>query len=63
MEQFEGQFNSLVENTIKYITTSLGENTKKYITFSVLMEKQVTRIEKKGKDITKRDLFNLFTIY
>ena len=55
MEQFEGQFNSLVENTIKYTTTSLGENTKKYITFSVLMEKKVTRIDKKGKDITKRD--------
>ena len=31
----------------------LGENTEKYKTFSVLMEKEVTRIDKKGKEIIK----------
>ena len=33
--------------------TYLGENTEKYITFSVPIEKEVTRIDKNGKRITK----------
>ena len=37
VEEFEGQF------------TYLGENTEKYITFSVPIEKEVTRIDKKSK--------------
>ena len=31
----------------------LGENTKKYITFTVPIEKEVTRIDKNGEEITK----------
>ena len=33
--------------------TCLGENTEKYITFTVPIEKEVTRIDKKGEEITK----------
>ena len=40
-EEFERQF------------TSLGEDTEKYIPFSVPIKKEVTRIDKKGKEITK----------
>ena len=31
----------------------LGENTEKYITFTVPIEKEVTRIDKNGEEITK----------
>ena len=40
-EEFEEQF------------TCLRENTEKYITISVPIEKEVTRIDQKGKEITK----------
>ena len=33
--------------------TGLGENTEKYITFKVEIEKEVTRIDKNGEEITK----------
>ena len=33
--------------------TCLGENTEKYVTFTVLKEKEVTRIDKNGEEITK----------
>ena len=33
--------------------TCLGENTEKYITFTVPIEKEVTRIDKNGEQITK----------
>ena len=33
--------------------TCLGENTEKYITFTVPIEKEITRIDKKEKEITK----------
>ena len=33
--------------------TCLGENTEKYITFTVLIEKEVTRIDKSGEEIIK----------
>ena len=33
--------------------TCLGENTEKYITFTVSIEKEVTRINKNGEEITK----------
>ena len=33
--------------------TCLGKNSEKYITFSVPIEKQVTRIDKNGKEFTK----------
>ena len=46
-EQFEGQF------------TCLGENTEKCITFSVTIENEVTRIDKKEKDITKTISYRL----
>ena len=39
--------------------TCLGENTEKYITFTVPIEKEVTRIDKNGEEITK----NLLTYY
>ena len=40
-EEFKNQF------------TFLGENTEKYITFRVPIEKEVTRIDKNGEEITK----------
>ena len=40
-EEFEEQF------------TCLGEHTKKLLSFSVPIEKEVARIDKKGKEITK----------
>ena len=33
--------------------TCLGQNTEKYITFTVLIEKEVTRIDKYREEITK----------
>ena len=33
--------------------TCLGKNTEKYITFTVPIEKEVTRIDKNGEEITK----------
>ena len=33
--------------------TSLGKNTEKHITFTVPIEKEVTRIDKNGEEITK----------
>ena len=39
--------------------TCLGENTEKYITFTVPIEKEVTRIDKNGKKITKNISFIL----
>ena len=33
--------------------TSLGENTEKYITLTVPIDKEVTRIDKNGEEITK----------
>ena len=33
--------------------TCLGENTEKYVTFTVLIKKEVTRIDKNGEEITK----------
>ena len=38
--------------------TCLGENTKKYMTFTVPIEKEATRIDKNGEEITK----NIFYI-
>ena len=32
-----------------------GKNTEKYIAFSVLIEKEVTRIGKKGNEVTKTE--------
>ena len=46
-EKFEGQF------------TCLEENTEKYIIFSVPIEKDVTRTDEKGKDITKTIYYRL----
>ena len=41
-EEFKNQF------------TYLGENTEKYITFIILLEKEVTRIDKSGEKVTKK---------
>ena len=41
VEEFKKQF------------TCLGENTEKYITFTVPIEKEVTKIDKNGEEITK----------
>ena len=38
---------------------SLWENTEKYINFSVPMEKEVTRIDKKEKEVTKTISYRL----
>ena len=37
----------------------LGENTEKYITFSTAIEKEVIRIDKSGKEITKAISYKL----
>ena len=42
----------LVEELEKQFTF-LRENTKKYIIFTVPIEKQVTRIDKNGEEVTK----------
>ena len=39
--------------------TCLGENTEKCITFTAPIEKEVTRIDKNGEDITKNAYHNL----
>ena len=46
-EEFRGQFNCS------------GEHTEKYITFSVPVEKDVTRIDKNGKEIIKTISYRL----
>ena len=33
--------------------TCLGENTERYITFAVAIEKEVTRIDKNGEELTQ----------
>ena len=50
MEEFDNEF------------TCLEENPEKYITFTVPIEKQVTRINKNGKEITKKYALEI-TIY
>ena len=48
--------NSIIKELAKEFKkqfTCLGENTDKYITFTVPIEKEVTRIDKNGKDIKK----------
>ena len=51
----------LVEE-FKKLFTCLGENTEKYITFTVPIEKEVTRIDKNGEEVTKIYLLHI-TIY
>ena len=46
-EEFEGKF------------TCLGENTEKNISFTVPIEKEYKRIDKKGKGITKTTCYRL----
>ena len=42
--------------------TCLGENTEKKITFTVPLEKEITRIDKNGEEITKKYILHI-TIY
>ena len=42
--------------------TCLGENTGKYITFTVPIEKEVTRINKNGQEITRNISYVLWFI-
>ena len=42
--------------------TCLAENTEKYITFAVPIEKDIKRIDKNGKEITKKYILNI-TVY
>ena len=39
--------------------TCLGENTEEYITFPVPIEKEVTRIDKNGEEITKKYILHI----
>ena len=39
--------------------TCLGKNTKKYITFKVPIQKEVTRVDKNGEEITKKKFYIL----
>ena len=48
---FENQFNCF------------GENTEKYITFTVPIEKEVTKIDNNGEEITKNIFYKLQFIY
>ena len=48
----------LAENFFQKITC-LGENNEKYIVFTVTMEKEVTRTDKNGDEITKNISFIL----
>ena len=43
--------------------TCLGENTEKYKIFTVPMEKEVTRIDKNGEEITKNMSSSLWQIH
>ena len=43
----------LAEKIKKLFTKTLKKNIEKYITFTVPIEKEVTRIDKSGKEITK----------
>ena len=47
----------------KKIFTCLGKNTEKYISFTVPIEKEVTRIDKNGEQITKNIYYILLFIY
>ena len=40
-------------NEFKKLFTCLGEILKKYITFTIPIEKEVTRIDKNGEEVTK----------
>ena len=46
-QEFENQF------------TCLGQNTEKYLAFSIPIEKEVTRIDKKGEEIIKTISYRL----
>ena len=57
---FHNGFNYDYHFTIKELTEELkkkfpclGENTENYIAFTVSIEKEVTRIDKNGEEITK----------
>ena len=39
--------------------TCLGENTEKYIIFTVPIEKEVTRVDKNGEEVTKNTYYIL----
>ena len=39
--------------------TCLGENTEKYIIFTVPIEKEVTRVDKNGEEVTKNTSYIL----
>ena len=43
----------ILSQAFKKQFTCLGENTEKYITFTVPIEKEVTRIDKSGEEITR----------
>ena len=49
LEEFDGQFNCL------------GENTEKYITFTVPTEKEVIKVDKNGEKLKKN--ITMITIY
>ena len=49
---------SLIEEFKKQFTC-LGENTEKYITFTIKIEKEVTRIDKNGEEITKNIILHI----
>ena len=49
------------KKNLKKQFTCLGENTEKYITFIVPIEKEVTRIDENGEEITKNiSYLNIF---
>ena len=45
-------YHKRVSRRIKNQFTCLGENTQKYITFTVLIGKEVTRVDKNGEEIS-----------
>ena len=51
------------QKNLKKQLTCLGENNEKYKTFTVPMEKEVTRIDKNGEEITKTMSSSLWQIH
>ena len=59
--EYRGAAHSIIKELaeeFKKQITCLGENTEKYIIFTILIEKEATRIDKNGEEITK----NIFYI-
>ena len=55
-------YHFIIKELAEEFKKQLGENTEKYKTFTVPIEKEVTRIDKNGEEITKKYIL-YFTVY